>query len=68
MAVKIELERNEILDVILALDNLANERRRAADTGRISGRKISSKIGMDFRQQQKRLEKLADFFNSILKR
>lgn len=66
MAVKIELEKNEIADTVTALNMMADYCRRVADTGRMNGKKISKDAGMLKRRQQKRVEKLSEFFNGLL--
>lgn len=66
MAVKIELEKSEIADVVTALNMMSDYCRRVADTGRMNGKKISKDAGMLKRRQQKRVEKLSEFFNRLL--
>ena len=66
MAVKIELEKSEIADVVTALNMMADYCRKVADTGRMGGRKISNEAGMTMRRKQKRVEKLSEFFNGLL--
>lgn len=66
MAVKIELEKSEIADVVTALNMMGDYCRRVADTGRMNGKKISKDAGMLKRRQQKRVEKLSEFFNGLL--
>lgn len=66
MAVKIELEKSEIADVVTALNMMSDYCRRVAYTGRMNGKKISKDAGMLKRRQQKRVEKLSEFFNGLL--
>ena len=66
MAVKIELEKSEIADVVTALNMMGDYIRRVADTGRLSGKKISKDAGITWRRKQKRIEKLSEFFNGLL--
>lgn len=66
MAVKIELEKSEIADVVTALNMMSDYCRRVADSGRMNGKKISKDAGMLKRRQQKRVEKLSEFFNGLL--
>lgn len=66
MAVKIELEKSEIADIVTALNMMSDYCRRVADTGRMNGKKISKDAGMLKRRQQKRVEKLSEFFNGLL--
>ena len=66
MAVKIELEKSEIADVVTALNMMGDYSRRVADTGRLAGKKISKDAGITWRRKQKRLEKLSEFFNGLL--
>lgn len=66
MAIKIELEKSEIADVVTALNMMSDYCRRVADTGRMNGKKISKDAGMLKRRQQKRVEKLSEFFNRLL--
>lgn len=66
MAVKIELEKNEIAEIVGALNVMAHDRGRVAETGRMNGKKISKEATLAARRRQKRIEKLRDFFKGLL--
>lgn len=65
MAVKIELEKSEILQIIVALNYTIASKDRIINTGKLGGHKVS-KIGIEATKKEKKdLEKLEKFFEGL---
>lgn len=65
MAVKIELEKNEIADVVMGLNMYKREREQTAKSGRYMGRKISKDAANTCMKTAARLGKLVEFFEGV---
>ena len=65
MAVKIELEKDEISDVITGLNMYKQEREQTARSGRYMGRKITKDAVNSCMKTAARLGKLVQFFEGV---
>lgn len=65
MAVKIELEKSEIADVVTGLNMYKSEREKTARSGRYMGRKISKDAANTCMKTAARLGKLVEFFEGV---
>lgn len=65
MAVKIELEKSEISDIVTGLNMYKQEREKTARSGRYMGRKITKDAVNTCMKTAARLGKLVEFFESI---
>ena len=65
MAVKIELEKYEISDIVTGLNMYKHECEQVANTGRYMGRKISKDAANTRKKTAARLDKLVEFFEGV---
>lgn len=65
MAVKIELEKSEISDIVTGLNMYKQEREKTARSGRYMGRKITKDAANTCMKTAARLGKLVEFFESV---
>lgn len=65
MAVKIELEKSEISDIVTGLNLYKQECEQVARSGRYMGRKISKDAANTRMKTASRLGKLVEFFEGV---